>query len=84
MGSGSVGSGLSVVSGWWIEIVLVLVLEKVGGSLSYQLCCVFLKADRSGFPDSILLVTTAVFEHEDEDEDELRFSAFYGPRNLLT
>jgi len=35
MASGSVASGLSVVSGSWIEIVLVLVvvLEKVGGSL---------------------------------------------------
>lgn len=37
MGSGSVGRGLLAVSDWWFEIVLVLVvvlvLEKVGGSL---------------------------------------------------
>jgi hypothetical protein len=70
MGSGSVGSGLSVVSGWWIEIVLVLVLEKVGEQLESLAVLRFLKAHRSGFPDSILLVRTAVFEHEDDDEDE--------------
>ena len=30
MGSGSLGRGLLAVSDWWFEIVLVLVLEKVG------------------------------------------------------
>ena len=76
IGSGSVGSGFGVSSGCFVivlVIVVVLVLEEETGSVSAPIVqsiqCLDLSAYRGG---------TAVFEHEDDDEDEYDFRLFTG------